>query len=201
MSPRTERQLQIIREEKRELILETALQLFADSGYHSTSISKIAKTAGISQGLLYTYFKNKEDLLHILFDNYLKLIISMINPANDGEITTDEMKDFFKLLTKSMKEENAYWRLFFQLSLQRDIIEYLIKKMAHDEKFINYLQSVTRYFQDRFTQPEVEMLFFTSLIKGFSLQYVLMPERYTADTVNRFLERIEALFITEKINT
>jgi len=201
MSPRTEKQLQKIRDEKRELIIQTALELFADKGFYTTSISNIAKKAGISQGLLYSYFKSKEDLLHVLFDNYLKLMSNMINPNNDDEITNEEMRGFLKMMTKSMKEENTYWRLFFQLSMQKDIINYLLGKMSNDEGFIKYMQLVARYFNERFASPEVEMLVFTSMIKGFSLQFVLTPDRYTAETVNAFLERIEKMFIIGKRNT
>jgi len=201
MSPRTEKQLQKIRDEKRELILQTALELFADKGFYATSISNIANKAGISQGLLYSYFKSKEDLLHVLFDNYLKLMSNMINPNNDDEITNEEMRGFLKMMTRSMKEENTYWRLFFQLSMQKDIINYLLGKISNDEGFIKYMQLVARYFNERFALPEVEMLVFTSMIKGFSLQYVLTPDRYTERTVNAFLERIEKMFIIEKTNT
>ncbi|HET6559885.1 MAG TPA: TetR/AcrR family transcriptional regulator, partial [Prolixibacteraceae bacterium] len=61
--PRTTVQFEAIREEKRKLILETALELFAENGYHGTSISHITKKAGISKGLLYNYFVSKEDVL------------------------------------------------------------------------------------------------------------------------------------------
>jgi len=39
--------------------MNTVLQLFANNGYESTSISKIALTAGISKGLMYNYFRAK----------------------------------------------------------------------------------------------------------------------------------------------
>ena len=63
MSPRTKQQFEDIREEKRSLIMKVALELFAEEGYHNTSISKIASRAGISKGLLYNYFDSKEDLI------------------------------------------------------------------------------------------------------------------------------------------
>ena len=59
--PRTPEQFEKIREEKRNHIMEVALECFANEGYHSTSISKIAKSAGISKGLIYNYFELNED--------------------------------------------------------------------------------------------------------------------------------------------
>ena len=55
MAPRTEQQFEEIRESKKKLILETALELFASEGFHTTPISRIASEAGISKGLLYNY--------------------------------------------------------------------------------------------------------------------------------------------------
>ena len=57
MAPRTEEQYKEIRQEKRQLIMNTALELFALHGYESTTINQIAKNANISKGLLYNYLK------------------------------------------------------------------------------------------------------------------------------------------------
>lgn len=49
--------------DKKQHIIETALALFADKGFHETSIQDIAESAGIAKGSVYLYFKSKEDLL------------------------------------------------------------------------------------------------------------------------------------------
>jgi len=49
--------------EKQENILKSALKLFAQEGYASTSTSRVAKSAGVSEGLIFRHFKNKEGLL------------------------------------------------------------------------------------------------------------------------------------------
>lgn len=53
--------------EKRKLIIESSIKVFADKGYHDTRISDIAKHAGIAYGLVYHYFKNKEEILDTIF--------------------------------------------------------------------------------------------------------------------------------------
>jgi AcrR family transcriptional regulator len=45
-----------IRSDKRDLLKNAALKLFAGKGYHATSISQIAIEAGISKGLMYNYY-------------------------------------------------------------------------------------------------------------------------------------------------
>ncbi|WP_238883146.1 TetR/AcrR family transcriptional regulator [Clostridium sp. YIM B02551] len=60
--PRTEEQNKEILDKRKEEILEAALEEFSRKGYSGTKISDIVKTAGISQGLLYHYYKSKDEL-------------------------------------------------------------------------------------------------------------------------------------------
>jgi len=48
---------------KREMIVESAMRLFAEKGYDATPVSEIAATAGVSEGAIFRHFKNKEALL------------------------------------------------------------------------------------------------------------------------------------------
>jgi len=50
-------------QDKKQQIIETALQLFATKGFHETSIQDIAESVGIAKGSVYNHFKSKEDLL------------------------------------------------------------------------------------------------------------------------------------------
>lgn len=49
-------------------IIEAAVQVIAENGYHSSQVSKIAKQAGVADGTIYLYFKNKEDILVSVFE-------------------------------------------------------------------------------------------------------------------------------------
>ena len=49
--------------ETREKLLKSALKLYTEKGYHSTTVDEIAKNAGMSTGVAYRYFKNKKDML------------------------------------------------------------------------------------------------------------------------------------------
>ncbi len=53
--------------DKSELILEAALKVFAEFGFHRAQVSRIAKAAGVADGTIYLYFKSKEDILVGLF--------------------------------------------------------------------------------------------------------------------------------------
>ncbi len=53
--------------EKRDLILQAAVRVFAAKGYHACRVGDIAAEAGVSHGLLYHYFRSKEDVLETIF--------------------------------------------------------------------------------------------------------------------------------------
>lgn len=62
MSPRNEEQNAMIKDERREQILSAALKVFATRGFAATKISDIVAKGGMSHGLVYHYFKSKEEI-------------------------------------------------------------------------------------------------------------------------------------------
>ena len=63
MCPKSPEQFEVVRKQSRRLILDAALRLFGNEGYHAVSVSRIASEANVSKGLMYNYFSSKEDLL------------------------------------------------------------------------------------------------------------------------------------------
>ena len=57
---------------RRKEFLQVGLKLFARQGYHATSIRKIARAAGVTEGLVYHYFLSKEDLLKKIVENSMQ---------------------------------------------------------------------------------------------------------------------------------
>ena len=78
------------REEKYQAILDAATTAFAEYGYFSCQVSKIAKLAGIADGTIYLYFKNKEDILVSLFTERMGQFINEIRQATEKYGTTQE---------------------------------------------------------------------------------------------------------------
>ncbi len=56
---------------KRDKILEAAVRVFARKGYFKSRVSDIARKAGVADGTIYLYFRNKEDVLVSLFDDVM----------------------------------------------------------------------------------------------------------------------------------
>ncbi|HLR62645.1 MAG TPA: TetR/AcrR family transcriptional regulator [Lentibacillus sp.] len=59
-------------------IIEAAVEVIAENGYHASQVSKIAKKAGVADGTIYLYFNNKEDILISVFEEKMGQFIEKI---------------------------------------------------------------------------------------------------------------------------
>jgi len=66
-------------QEKRDRILECALDLFSEKGYVNTPVRDIIDLSGFGTGTFYKYFDNKEDVLKILLEDFLEQIVVSVN--------------------------------------------------------------------------------------------------------------------------
>ena len=79
------------REEKREKILDAASIEIARSGYFQTTVSAIARRAGVADGTIYLYFKNKESMLVSIFERAMQRIIEEARPiVEDRQLAAPE---------------------------------------------------------------------------------------------------------------
>ena len=68
--------------DKRRLILDAAVRVFARQGFHATRVSDIADEAGVAYGLVYHYFKSKDEVLSELFIERWSLLLAAIEEAD-----------------------------------------------------------------------------------------------------------------------
>lgn len=115
--------------EKQEKILESALELFAKEGFTATSTSKVAKHAGVSEGLIFRHFGNKEGLLNaILKEGEVRsrtLFSEIIFATEPKEVLMKvfEMMENFG----SDKESFEFWKLQYKLKWETE--QYNAQKM------------------------------------------------------------------------
>jgi AcrR family transcriptional regulator len=199
MAPKSKKQFEEMREEKRELIKAAALKLFSEKGFHSVSIRDISRSANIAQGLMYNYFESKENLLVNILEDFMKTAGALINPVDDDEITSEEMNSYFDLLIESMKTRRDYWIVIFQLTMQKDVTSLIFSKKSTQEIFGRFMHLVVRYFEERFENPQEELLLFRSVIKGLSLILVLTPEMCSDELTDTFKIRLKKMFVKPKL--
>jgi AcrR family transcriptional regulator len=136
MSPRSSKQFEEMREEKKMLIMDTALEHFANSGYYSTTINHIAKHAGISKGLMYNYFESKEALLKAIINKSVTEIYSYFDTNRDGYLSQDEFEYFVRKINTLLMEKRPFWRLMTQLLMQNEVREQFLKSFAGTDSLL-----------------------------------------------------------------
>ncbi|MGE0791526.1 MAG: TetR/AcrR family transcriptional regulator [Sandaracinaceae bacterium] len=70
--------------DKRERILRAAIKVFARKGFYATRVSEIAKAAGVADGTIYLYFKNKDDVLVSIFSDRLTRLLTVLRREIDA---------------------------------------------------------------------------------------------------------------------
>jgi AcrR family transcriptional regulator len=130
MSPRTTKQYEEIREEKSNLIMDSALEHFAKEGYHATTITHIAKHAGISKGLMYNYFESKEALLRAIIQRSVSEVQNYFDTDRDGFLSGEEFEFFVRKLGVLLKQKRDFWRLLFQILMQGEVREQFLSSFV-----------------------------------------------------------------------
>ncbi len=210
MSPRTPKQFEEMREEKKTLIMDVALQHFANEGYFKTTINHIARHAGISKGLIYNYFESKEALLEAIIQRSVLDVYTYFDIDKDGYLSEEEFDFFVRRVSQMLKEKQSFWRLFFQLLMQNEVREQFLKsyigsgslmQSAADKKeglFISdIMNTIAEYFIRKKDKrgpdydPYLELNMFLFSMKGFAITNIYMDQRdeiFYEKTVNRIIE-------------
>jgi AcrR family transcriptional regulator len=191
--PRTKEQYEKIRSEKREIIKLAALKLFATKGYATTSINDIAQTAGISKGLMYNYFKSKEEVLKTIWDELMEELITMIDPNHDGEITPEESENFIDQIFEMLINRREEMKLYFQFSFQSDVInilehEYMLKIQEQQRFIINC-------FAEKLPITDKQNAYFSVLVflKGLSMVVTYTESIYTNEFLMSYKEFLKKI--------
>ena len=175
MSPRTSEQFGKIRQEKKELIMEASLELFAENGFHATSISQIAQKAGISKGLTYNYFESKKEILDELITHGFDSIFQNFDINQDGILTTEEFIHFIKMNFKLLRENLKHWKLFFSLMLQPQIADTFSKD--YNEKGAPMFQMLFNFIKSQgSSDPEGDLMVISAMLEGAFLYAVAAPD-------------------------
>ena len=180
MSPRSAEQYDTIRKQKKELIMETALELFAEKGFHATSISQIAKKAGISKGLTYNYFESKKEILEELIDHGFSTIYNSFDLNKDGILTEEEFKHFIKNNFSLVRENLQHWKLFFSLMLQPMVADTFAKD--YEEKGAPYFKMMYDFILSKGSKdPQGDLMAISSMLEGAFLYCVAAPDIFPMD--------------------
>jgi AcrR family transcriptional regulator len=135
-------------EQKKEALFEATIKLVNDIGFASSSVSKIAKEAGVSPSTIYVFYKNKEDLL---VSTYIELKRKMSDALLDNFDVNLPIRDIIR---------NVWFGMFKYISINLGYYDYmeqfanspynsLVDKAALEKHFIPIIEVVERGIQQK----------------------------------------------------
>jgi TetR/AcrR family transcriptional regulator, fatty acid metabolism regulator protein len=93
---------------KRKAILDAAIRVFAEHGYHGSRVGDIAGDAGVAHGLLYHYFASKDEVLRTIFvENWGELVERFRAVEVDDEPATEKLEGIAKILLRTWRNDPA----------------------------------------------------------------------------------------------
>ena len=186
------------RADKHELILEAAIRVFAEKGFHAARISDVAKEAGVADGTIYLYFKNKDDLLLCIFEEKMDLLLAGLRQALVG-------------VTESLEQVRTFAHYHFrQVQEHRELAEVLQIELRLSNKFLKeyrpqklweYLSifaEIVRVGQERGVvrsdiDPFMAMWAFFGAMDEMAMQFILAKHRkFSLDAA---AETVSSIFI------
>jgi len=105
-------------EEKRRVILDAAVRVFAHKGFHTSRVGDIANEAGVAHGLLYHYFSSKDEVLETIFRENWSVLVERIRAVEEsGEPAREQLRHVAAILLRT-------WRH------QPDVVRVVVREIA-----------------------------------------------------------------------
>ncbi len=148
---------------KKENILKSALELFANEGFNATSTNKIAQHAAVSEGLIFRHFKNKNGLLTAILESgeekASRLFATILNQTDSKEVIRKTIELPFCI----HKSEYDYWRLQFKLKWE--------KEYNNSKKIMPLVEKLTWAFSMlKYEKPNLEAQHLIYIFESISIE-------------------------------
>ena len=154
--------------DKKGKILDAALELFAKEGFKSTSTSKVAKLAGVSEGLIFRHFTNKEGLLQAIVvegeERAKMLFADIVMEINPKEVIRKTLEIADSMILD--KQAANFWKL--QYKIKWELEQYGEQKMEPLNRALTHAFAKLNY-----EQPEQEANALLISLDGLATRFFL----------------------------
>jgi len=161
----------------KQKLYEAAMKLFESQGYFATTVEQITVEAGVSKGLVYNYFKSKEELLAGLISettDEMESVAEMLNPNIPVEKSLSQFIDnYFNYL----KAEKRFLKLQLTLMVMPELKEIVNKPLQQRAKLL--LKILNDWFKNaNISHPENKARLFLAMLDGIALHYLTVYNQY-----------------------
>lgn len=174
-----EKKSEILKKEKRNLFIISALSVFEEKGFNNTRIKDITKKANTSVGNFYNYFNSKEEVIEVLISGLAELMISKFRELfvyfKENRIPPiSAVKNLFRGYAKMFREKKETFLIFFEQmggmdQKYRNKRNEILDNFTHEvEKIISKLME----FGARHQNPKITARVWTSTVLGVFIWWI-----------------------------
>ena len=174
----------------KQKIVSTALDLFANQGYHKTSIQQIAREVNVSKSLIYNYFDSKDHLLAHIIEGFIERGTQLLPSGSIQNLESiDDLIDYLRRLMDDVQSHASYYRLLIMLTLQGTVKQLIMDDVIKKQKeLMPQLQAFFHKYHPE--HSEAITYLFGAFMDGIVLHFLYMEGQYP-------LEEVFELFITQ----
>lgn len=156
----------------REKILQTAIEIFSQKGFHETRMEEIAKKASVAKGTIYLYFKTKKELFSSILSHALNLIEEAIQRGNKNlREPLSRLENLPPILLRVLSERREFFHLIFNNFLLMDNESRLIFQKWKENMIRALSEDLEKIplknIETIFVKARIIFFFFLSLFLGF----------------------------------
>ncbi|MCX6598199.1 MAG: TetR/AcrR family transcriptional regulator [Acidobacteria bacterium] len=169
---------------RREMILETAIRLFAERGFRGVTTRELAAEVGVTEPVLYQHFPSKRDLYHALIEHKMAKSQALYDQLDALFAIGAEDREFFQRLAHLIILWHESDPTFMRLLLQSGLEGHELREMFFERMSAKFLRRIADHIGDaisagrlRAGDPQLVSYAFCSMIGHYALDRLLFPFR------------------------
>jgi AcrR family transcriptional regulator len=174
----------------RRRLVEAAMDVFAERGYHGASVDDVARAAGFSIGALYSNFSGKDDLLQAIFDEHLAWLALVLDEApatgepSEWAAAMDDWPRQFQIFVE-------FWAYAFR---HDDLRDELVDRMQEVRRQISHAldRAAAKTGQELPLPADRLAVVAIALIRGLAFERLADPDAVPDDLIAWVVERLSA---------
>lgn len=170
--------------EKKDRILRAARQLFATEGYHKVPTSRVAREAGVSEGLIFRHFGHKKGLLDALMadteEQLQRVFREVIAEADPQKVIEKTLRIPFEI----SEDEYDFWTLQFKLKWDAEY-----NHSNTDNPIVHKLEKA--FDQLQYSHPAFEARLLYQIIDGIAMSILRDGQPKEAEYLDFLLRRYQ----------